>query len=122
MRIKVEEDLPAEVAELLRAQGYDVATVVEQGMGGWKDPALWRVVQEEGRFLVTADKGFGDVRHYPPGKHAGVLLLRPGEDGIRPLIELMQEVLAHYRLETLRGLLTVATPRSIRIRRSSERA
>lgn len=118
MRIKVDEDLPAVVAELLRAQGHEAATVLEQGMGGWKDPALWRVVQEETRFLVTADKGFGDIRRYPPGEHSGVLLLRPDEDGIRPLISLMQDVLASYRLEALQGLLTVATPRSIRIRRS----
>ncbi|MCP4164576.1 MAG: hypothetical protein GY759_01635 [Chloroflexi bacterium] len=118
MRIKVDEDLPAVVAELLQAQGYDSVTVIDQGMGGWKDPALWQVVQKEERFLVTADKGFGDVRYYPPGKHAGVLLLRPDEHGIRPLIELMQKVLTHYRIEALQGLLTVATPRSIRIRRS----
>jgi len=118
VRIKVDEDLPAAVAELLQTQGHEAMTVVEEGMGGWKDPALWQVVQEEGRFLVTADKGFGDVRYYPPGKHVGVLLLRPDEDGIRPLIELMQKVLAHYQIEALQGLLTIATPKSIRIRRS----
>lgn len=117
MRIKVDEDLPTVVALMLREQGYDAASVLEQGMGGWKDPDLWRTIQREGRFLVTADKGFGDLRVYPPGRHAGILLLRPDEDGIRPLVELMQEVLARYPLETLAGMLTVATPRSIRIRR-----
>jgi len=38
-------------------------------MGGWKDEALWRAVQNERRFLVTADKGFADARNYPPGAH-----------------------------------------------------
>lgn len=117
MRIKVDEDLPVIVAVMLRERGHDALSVLEQGLGGWKDPELWRAVQREGRFLVTADKGFGDVRVYPPGLHTGVLLLRPDEDGIRPLIELMQEVLARHPLETLLGLLTVVTPRSIRIRR-----
>lgn len=119
MRVKVDEDLPVAVVKLLRAQGYDAVGVVEQGMGGWKDPALWSAIQEEGRFLVTADKGFGDVRLYPPGDHGGVLLLRPDEDGIRPVLDLASEVLANYRLEALSGLLIVATPRSIRIRRRS---
>ena len=54
-------------------------------MGGAKDVVLWQAAQSEQRFLITADKGFGDIRVYPPGTHAGVLLLRPEEDGIGPL-------------------------------------
>ncbi len=62
---------------------YDVVSVIDQQMGGWKDPLLWKAIQEENLFLITADKGFADIRKYPPGKHAGILLLRPDEDGIR---------------------------------------
>jgi hypothetical protein len=87
-------------------------------MGGWKDPALWQAVQSEQRFLVTADKGFADIRFYPPESHAGVLLLRPDEDGIRPIIELLERVLANYGLEALARTVTVVTPRGIRIRRA----
>jgi hypothetical protein len=87
-------------------------------MGGWKDLELWRVIQEERRFLITVDKGFADVRSFPPGTHAGILLLRPGEDGIRPLIDLLKRVLDSYGLEELQGTLTAVTPRSIRIRKS----
>ncbi len=116
MRIKVDEDLPLAVARLLRDAGYDAETVREEGLGGYKDPDLWEVVQAEARFLVTADKGFGDIRAFPPGTHAGVLLLRPDEDGIRPLIALMQQVLSTYDLSDLQGLLVVVTPRGIRIR------
>lgn len=118
MQIKVDEDLPVLVAERLRAAGYESDTVIGQGMGGWKDPDLWRAVQAEGRFLVTADKGFGDIRRYPPADHHGVLLIRPDEDGIRPLLELLDRVLDQYELESLTGLLAVATPRGIRIRRA----
>ncbi len=118
MRIKVDEDLPRAAIRLLQDRHYDAAGVVEQGMGGWKDPALWRAVQREGRFLVTADKGFADVRTYPPGSHAGVLLLRPNEDGIRPVVELLKRVLANYELASLAETVTVVTPRSIRIRRT----
>jgi hypothetical protein len=86
-------------------------------MGGWKDAALWTAVQAEQRFLITADKGFGDLRLYPPGSHSGVLLLRPSEDGIRPLLELLALVLSRTSLEQLSGTVTVASPRGIRIRR-----
>lgn len=116
MRIKVDEDLPLAVARLLREAGYEAETVLEEGLRGWKDPNLWRVVQEESRFLVTADKGFGDIRVFPPGTHAGVLLLRPDEYGIRPLIELTKKVMAMYDLRALAGLLVVVAPRGVRFR------
>ncbi len=81
--IKVDEDLPRAALQLLREYRYDVVSVIDQQMGGWKDPLLWKAIQEENLFLITADKGFADIRKYPPGKHAGILLLRPDEDGIR---------------------------------------
>jgi predicted nuclease of predicted toxin-antitoxin system len=119
VRIKVDEDLPPAVTERLRDAGHDAAGVVEQGMSGWKDPGLWEAVQKEGRFLVTSDKGFGEIRAYPPGTHAGILVLRPDQDGIRPLVELTELVLERARLEDLARLVSVATPRGLRTRRAS---
>ncbi len=121
MRIKVDEDLPTAVAEKLRDCGYEASTVVEQGLGGFKDPALWSIVQQEERYLLTADKGFGNIREYPPGSHRGVLLLRPDEDGIRPLLELVDQVLASFDLKDLESTLAVVTPRGIRIRHGGNR-
>jgi predicted nuclease of predicted toxin-antitoxin system len=118
LRIKADENMPRTVLQVLRERGHDAVSVREQNMGGWKDLELWRVIQEERRFLITADKGFADVRSFPPGTHTGILLLRPDEDGIRPLIDLLKRVLDSYGLEELQGTLTVATPRSIRIRKS----
>jgi predicted nuclease of predicted toxin-antitoxin system len=117
LKVVVDEDLPRQAVRLLREHGYDAASVVELNWGGWKDPPLWIAIQKDERFLVTADKGFGDIRVYPPGKHFGVLLLRPDEDGIRPVIELLEQVLNSYKLENLVGATTVVTPRGIRMRR-----
>ncbi|MCX6375806.1 MAG: DUF5615 family PIN-like protein [Armatimonadetes bacterium] len=116
MRIKVDEDLPRRAVELLREAGHDASNVLEQRLSGWKDDALWDVIQAEQRLLVTADKGFADARRHPPGSHMGILLLRPNEDGIRPVLQLLREVLASRDLETLAGKITVATPRGIRVR------
>jgi hypothetical protein len=102
---------------MLRERGYEATGVVEQDMGGWKDSDLWDTVQAEQRFLITADKGFADVRLYPPGTHAGVLLLRPDEDGIRPILELLESVLSGFNLDSLARTITVVNPRGIRVRR-----
>ena len=118
MLIKVDEDLPGQVAVYLAEKGYTAHTVRQQNMGGWKDPDLWSVVQSENRFFITADKGFGDIRHYAPGEHAGILLLRPDIDGIRPLLHLLSMVLEQLKIEQLAGTIAVATPRGLRVRRN----
>ena len=118
MRVKVDEDLPKAALTSVANYGHDVMGVLIQGMGGWKDPALWQAIQAEERFLITADKGFADIRIYPPGTHAGILLLRPDQSGIGPLIELLQRVLMSCNLESLAGSVTVATPQGIRVRRA----
>lgn len=118
VKVKLDEDLPVTLTDLLNAAGYEASRVFIQGMGGWKDERLWAAIQAEGRFFITADKGFGDIRRYPPGTHAGVLVLRPDEDGIRPLLALATRVIAHYRLDDLMGTITVVTLRGVRIRRA----
>lgn len=117
LKVAVDEDLPRHAIQVLREHGYDAVSIIQLGLGGWKDPQLWVAIQKDERFLVTADKGFGDIRAYPPGKHFGVLLLRPDEDGIRPVLELLEQVLTSYKLEDLVRTTTVVTPRGIRMRR-----
>ena len=116
MQIKVDEDLPRAVIILLRQSGYAVDGVLEQGMSGWKDQALWQAVQREGRFFVTADKGFGDIRRYPPGNHGGILLLRPQRPSVAAYLDLLQRLLSRFRLEEFQGCLVVVTPKRVRLR------
>jgi len=58
MRVKVDEDLPTAAVQMLRDKEYEAASVVEQGMGGWKDPALWQAVQAERK----ENHGWGNTR------------------------------------------------------------
>ena len=118
MNIKVDEDLPRGVVVLLREKGYHADSVIEQGFAGWKDTQLWEEIQKESRLLITADKGFANIRTYPPGTHAGVILLHPDQDGIRPIVELIESVLEKHDLNFFSGTTAVVTRRSIRVRKS----
>ena len=60
--VKVDEDLPADIASLLRAAGHDAMTVHVQGHTGVPDDQLWPKIQQEQRMLFTADKGFANAR------------------------------------------------------------
>lgn len=117
VRVKLDEDLSEMVGEPLSVAGYLVATVLEQGWGGLKDPELWPRVVSEGKYFVTADKEFGDIRLYPPGTNPGILVLRPEHESIVAYRSLVAQVISKHALESLFGCTTVATPRGIRVRR-----
>ncbi len=114
--IKIDEDLPERLRTELAHAGYPAETVRDEGLTGAKDRRLWNVVQEEGRYFITADKEFGDVRLFPPGSHAGVLLLRTDHESSLQYVRLLRAVLTRYRLSALARCLTVSTDQGVRVR------
>ena len=84
MTIKLDENLPVTLAARLRSLGHQADTVRDEGLCGRDDETVWQAAQREGRFLVTQDLDFSDVRRFSPGTHFGILLVRmqiPGVDG-----------------------------------------
>ena len=65
-----------QTVRLMRDLGCDVQRIQELGMSGADDHTVFRKAQEMGAVLVTNDKGFGDVRDFPPSSHHGVIVLR----------------------------------------------
>ena len=80
MKFKVDENLPAEVADLLRAAGHDAQTVPEENLTGVDDDVVCAVAQTEQRIVLTLDLDFADIREYPPEAGAGIIVLRLGND------------------------------------------
>jgi len=54
-----------ELAELFRVAGHDAVTVLDQILGGVKDPGLASECLRGGA-IVTLDMDFCDIRTYPP--------------------------------------------------------
>ena len=114
VRVKIDEHLPLDVAAAFSRAGHRAATVREQGLSGSADAAVWEHVQSEGRWLVTADKEFGDVRRFRPSRSTGIMLLRAEEESRRAYVDLAQGALAGVALDDVGGCLLVVTPRGIR--------
>ena len=114
-RFKVDEDLPAEVAELLLAAGHDARTVLAQSMVGWPDDRLWAAVAAEGRSLVTADVGFADARRVVQASGVGIILLRAGRESRAAYIDLTRGLLASFDLGHVAGCIVTVAPDAIRV-------
>jgi len=71
----------------------------------------------EGRSLVTFDLDFGDIRRYPLGTHAGIVVFRLCDQRWKPLAGPVGRLLAHGLLHQLGKALAMADESWVRIRR-----
>ncbi len=94
MKIKLDENIPGAVAGILRSRGHDVDTVLEESLGGRDDPTVLRAAIDEGRLLLTLDRGFGDVRAYPPGTHPGIIVMRPADQRVPTVVAMVETLVA----------------------------
>jgi predicted nuclease of predicted toxin-antitoxin system len=117
VKVKLDENLGQLHAELVRDAEHVVQRVTEQGMSGATDSAVWQHVCDTGRFFITLDLDFSDVRRFAPGTHPGILLIRPHGKGRGAVARVMRRVLAEHGLEPLTGCLAVADESRTRIRR-----
>lgn len=81
MKFKIDENLPMEIRDDLRAAGHDAETIMDEGLTGASDSIIMDRVREEARALLTLDKGIADVRAYPPEHYHGIVLFRPHTAG-----------------------------------------
>ena len=108
MRIKLDENMPEALAQLLQSAGHNVSTVFGEGLSGAGDPDVLSAAASEGRLLMTFDTDFADIREYPPGSHAGIVVFRLEDQRWAVLQEPARKLMELDILEQLdRGLAIV---------------
>jgi predicted nuclease of predicted toxin-antitoxin system len=116
MAFKVDENLPVELADLLRQAGYDAVTVFKQHLEGSTDSDIASVCQEERRVLVTLDTDFADIRAYPPAQFPGLIVLRLHRQDKPHVLEVLERLIPLLSSEPLEHLLWIVEETRVRIR------
>ena len=116
MRLKLDENLPAELADDLAALGHDVDTVHGEGLTGAADTRVAAASRRGNRVLLTLDKGLGDIRRFPPRRYAGIVLFRLERKGRRAVRSTVMTLFPKIARISLARRLVVVTPSSIRTR------
>ncbi len=120
MRVKLDENMPAALAELLRSEGHETSTVSEEGLSGADDPNVLDAAAFEDRLLMTFDTDFADIRTYPPGSHAGIVVFRLSDQRWSVLQEPARSLLDLGVLERLHGGLAIVDETRVRTRRADK--
>ena len=82
-------------------------TVVAEGLTGAADPHVVSAAAAEGRVLITLDRGLGGIRAYPPGSHAGIVVLRLTDQSALAVSEMVTELANWADLDALFGAVAV---------------
>jgi len=117
MRIKLDENLPISLVEVLVQLGHDADSVQQEGLAGSPDPDVWAAAQVAERLLVTQDLDFSDMRQFAPGTHQGLLLIRLGNPSRRALMAYIEALFQTEDVERWARCFVVATDTKIRVRR-----
>jgi predicted nuclease of predicted toxin-antitoxin system len=116
MKFKIDENLPIDVADLLRKSGYDATTVLEQDIGGCADSDLASICQKETRAFITLDTDFADIRAYPPGEFFGLIVLRLRHHDKPYVMQVISRLISMLLTEPLERHLWIVEEDRIRIR------
>ena len=116
MRFKLDENLPVELAVLVRGAGHDAATVLEQDLGGARDADTASVCVQENRAIVTLDLDFSDIRTYEPAAHAGLIVFRLQSQARDHVLTIAERLIAVLSEATSEGQLWIVDESRIRIR------
>ncbi|HRI69946.1 MAG TPA: DUF5615 family PIN-like protein [Polyangium sp.] len=117
MRIKLDENLPSCLVDVLRFLGHDVDTVPQEGIQGFVDADVWEAAQTAERFFITQDLDFSDMRNFAPGTHHGLLLVRLVHPSRTVLASFVELLFRQEAVEQWAGCFVVATDTKIRVRK-----
>ncbi|OQW96416.1 MAG: hypothetical protein BWK77_04790 [Verrucomicrobia bacterium A1] len=116
MKFKIDENLPCLIRDRLRSAGHDAVTVIDQDLGGQTDRRIAEVCTAERRILVTCDADFGNIRAYPPGSHAGVILLSARVQSVPEFDRLLEMAVRWLARESVERRLWIVEADRIRVR------
>ena len=116
MRVKLDENLPIQLKRLFTESGHDAATVVDEGLGGAPDAEIAAVCIAEERVLVTQDLDFSDIRTYPPGEYAGIVVFRLPSAARDAVLRVGAVLVERLRESSPEGQLWIVEDSRIRIR------
>lgn len=119
MKLKLDENVDARLAVLLRQAGHETTTVRDQRLLGMADSALYQRCTSEGHILVTFDLDFSNPLRFPPERTPGLVVLR-GPDNLFPTMRILVQTLVNALVTGMpSGHLWIVEPGRLRIHEPS---
>jgi predicted nuclease of predicted toxin-antitoxin system len=107
LRLYLDQMFQVELAQVLRAQGYDVLRASETGQARADDRQILDKAISEGRILITLDEHFGDWVILPLSRHFGVIRLKVHPTIPENILKVLVPFLSLYSQEQFSDYLVI---------------
>ena len=114
LKVFLDEDLPGKARDLLVSMGLDVAYVPDARIKGLRNGDLLARAAQEGRVLITRDKGFLRKGRYPAGTHVGIVFVRLALQNTPNLLEVLQTFFSDEAAARISGQVVILSERGHR--------
>ena len=116
MDFKLDENLPQEMVSLLKQQGHDATTIIDEQLGGADDKTVFAACVRERRVLSTLDTDFADIREYGHHFSPGIIVLRLRKQSKNHILSVSKRMLPLFEMEDVNGDLWIVDENRVRIR------
>jgi predicted nuclease of predicted toxin-antitoxin system len=118
LKFLIDEDIPRSTAKVLRDRGHKVLDVRDCGLRGEADKEVFKFAQKERAIILTGDLGFGNLLHFPVGRHSGIVVAHfPNEISTSELTNQIIKAFDTLAEKDFNKNLIILEPGKIRIRR-----
>jgi predicted nuclease of predicted toxin-antitoxin system len=120
LRFLADQCVPAEIIDALRRHGYDTVLVRDVISPRSPDPVVLAKAQELDCILLSLNGDFSDIVTYPPSRYRGIIAVQlHNHPEVIPALmtRLVSYLRAHLDPADYMGMLLIAEPHRIRIRR-----
>ena len=113
----VDEDLPWRLARVLSDSGFEAQHVYDVALRGAPDDAVFGFAQSRNLSLVTCDMAYADIRRFPLGSHAGLVIARiSNRVPVPQRINSILDAIRRFNPTEIPGSLIVISARRVRRR------
>ena len=116
MKFKFDENLPSDLGALLRADGHDAHSVLDEDLRGAADPSIAKVCQDEQSILITLDLDFAHIKNYRPQDCPGIIVLRLARQDRDTVLAIIPRILTLLQTEPIAQRLWIVDDNRTRIR------
>ena len=114
----IDEDMPRSTGRILAEAGYAVFDIRDYGLRGADDNKIFEFALTKQAVLITGDIGFGNILHFPLGKHFGIVLARfPNEIDTQELNRQLLDKFKDLSEDDFKGNILIIEPGKLRIRK-----
>jgi predicted nuclease of predicted toxin-antitoxin system len=117
MKFLADENLYMPIVNILRDNGHNVLSILEEGKTGAPDEDIFQIAVSENRIILTMDKHFTNMLRFPSYQCGGIIVVRLYKIRVDKATRLFFKFFNELLERDIKKNLIIISRKKVRIRR-----